>query len=92
MRSPAREPLGTVAGAHRECGLVPARFIREAALRAVPKARRTPGNAELIRQLARIGAELRQLVGGARDRDDALTAEALSRALAELLDAIRRVE
>lgn len=76
----------------RECGLPPARFIREAALGAVPKARRTPANAELIRQLARIGTELRQLAGGARDHADALTAEALSGALSELLDTIRRVD
>lgn len=76
----------------RECGLPPARFIREAALGAVPKARRTPANAELIRQLARIGTELRQLAGDARNRGDALTTDALSGALAELLDTIRRVE
>lgn len=87
-----RDEFRAVTERARECGLPPARFIREAALGAVPKARRTPANAELIRQLARIGTELRLLAGGARDRDDPLTAEALSRALAELLDAIRRVE
>ena len=82
----------TVTERARECGLPPARFIREAALGAVPKARRTPANAELIRQLARIGTELRLLAGGARDREDVPTAEALSGALVELLNAIRRVE
>lgn len=76
----------------RECGLPPARFIREAALGAIPKARRTPANAEVIRQLSRIGTELRQLAAGARDRADVLTAEVLSATLSELLDTIRRVE
>ena len=87
-----RDEFRAVTERARECGLPPARFIREAALGAVPKARRTPANAELIRQLARIGTELRQLTGGARDRDEVPTAEALSGALVELLDAIRRVE
>ena len=88
----SRDEFRAVTERARECGLPPARFIREAALGAVPKARRTPANAELIRQLARIGTELRRLAGGARDRDEVLTAEAVSGALAELLDTIRRVE
>ena len=87
-----RDEFRVVTERARECGLPPARFIREAALGAVPKARRTPANAELIRQLARIGTDLRQLAGGARAGDDALTADAVNGALAELLDAIRRVE
>lgn len=87
-----RNEFRAVTDRARECGLPPARFIREAALGAIPKARRTPANAELIRQLARIGTELRQLAGVARDRDDALTTDALSGALSELLDAIRQVE
>lgn len=87
-----RDEFRAVTDRARECGLPPARFIREAALGAVPKARRTPANAELIRQLARIGTALRQLAAGGRDRDDALTSDALSGALAELLDTIRRVE
>lgn len=75
-----------------ECGLPPARFIREVALGAVPKARRAPANAELIRQLARAGTALQQLARGARERGEAPAAAALEQALAELLEAVRRVE
>ena len=82
----------TVSERARECGLPPARFIREAALGAVPKARRAPANAELIRHLAHAGTVLQQLAGDARERANAPAQAALEGALSELLDVIRRVE
>ena len=80
----------------RECGLPPARYLREVALGAIPKARRSPANAELIRHLARIGTDLRQLitVSATHDalHDQSRSGDGLDRALSALLEAIRRVE
>ena len=75
----------------RTCGRAPARFIREVALGAVPRERRSAANAELVRQLARIGNNLNQLVSRANS-GAALPAAALDEALAELLAAVRRLE
>lgn len=75
----------------RACSCPPARFIREAALGAVPKAKRMAGNAELIRELSAIGTrlqELRSIVAGA---GNALSAERCEAALMEVLEAVRRI-
>lgn len=75
----------------RTCGRAPARFIREAALGAVPRERRSAANAEFVRQLARIGNNLNQLA--ARVHAGAPVQEAaLQSALLELLSAVRRLD
>jgi len=85
------DEFAIVAERARVCGRAPARFIREAALGAVPRERRSAANAELVRQLARIGNNLNQLV--ARVHAGAgLPTESVEAALAELLAAVRRIE
>jgi hypothetical protein len=71
----------------RTCGLPVARFVREASLGAVPRARRLPLADELIRHLARIGNNLNQMafVANATDR---LPAE---KVLDAVLDELRAV-
>lgn len=85
------DEFAVVAERARTCGRAPARFIREAALGAIPRERRSAANAELVRQLARIGNNLNQLA--ARAHSGAPVPEgALETALSELLSAVRRLE
>ena len=74
----------------RECGKPPARNIRDTALGAVPRARRSTANAAMIRELARIGNALTQLAEVARGSDT--PAEAIEAALGEVLETIRRID
>lgn len=80
-----------VAERARTCGRPPARYIREAALGAVPKARRTTGSAELIRELSDIGNTLQELRTIAESACDESVAERCEAVLLDVLDAIRRV-
>lgn len=85
------DEFAIVAERARTCGRAPARFIREAALGAIPRERRSAANAELVRQLARIGNNLNQLAARAHIGAPVLEG-ALETALAELLSAVRRLE
>lgn len=85
------DEFAVVVARARTCGRAPARFIREVALGAVPRERRSAANAELLRQLARIGNNLNQLVARAHSGAP-LPGDALDQALAELLSAVRRLE
>ena len=82
----------TVVRRARECGKPPARYVREVSLGAVPKAKRSVADAELIREIGRIGNTLHQLAKVAAERDVSLRPEALADALAELLAAVRRID
>lgn len=80
-----------VAERARACGRPPARYIREAALGSVPKAKRTAGSAELIRELSAIGStlqELRTIAGGATGETVAVRCEMV---LLNVLDTIRKI-
>ena len=79
----------------RECAKPPARYVREVALGAVPKARRSHSNAELIRDLGRIGNTLARLASAPpvtpRDNSDPTASDLLNATLTELLAAVRRI-
>lgn len=81
-----------IAGRARECGRAPARYVREVSLGAVPKARRSHANAELIRELGRVCNVLTQVAGALRESDAAAEAVAIEHALAELLTVVRRLD
>ena len=76
----------------RECGKAPARYIRETALGAVPRARRSAANAAVIRELARIGNVLTQLAEVARSSDTPADYGEIEAALGEVLETIRRID
>ena len=65
----------------RRSGLTPARFIRETALGARPRARSQAAAGPLLRELARIGRSLDQLARGAQARQDAALAAQTGAAL-----------
>jgi hypothetical protein len=77
-------------------GRPPACFLREAALGAAPRPRRTAGVDPVIAELVRLGTTLRRLRDGVASPlgPDAIrpTVDALDAALGAVLDAIRRVE
>jgi hypothetical protein len=75
----------------RMCGRAPAVYIREAALGAAPKARRVPENAELIRQLTRVGNALVALAAASGERADEAISRDVELALADVMEAVRRV-
>ena len=65
----------------RRSGLTPARFIRETALGARPKARSHAAMGPLLRELARVGRCLDQLARVAHASQDAALAAQMSAAL-----------
>lgn len=78
-----------------DCGRTPARFIREAALGAIPKPRHHADRDALLRELAHVGGELDQLArlaatGGGVPLPDSLTAR-LSIALDAHAALVRRI-
>ena len=75
----------------RVCGRAPAVYIREAAIGAVPKARRVPEHADLIRELARLGNTLSALVAAVRSDGNECLVDDADAVLTEVLDAVRRV-
>jgi hypothetical protein len=83
--------LSLVAEHARVCGLTSARFIRETALGAIPRARRHADTAQLLHELARIGRDLAQLARAARECGDVPKAERLVATLDAVLAAARRV-
>ena len=75
----------------RICGKPPARYVREVSLGATPRPRSSQANAELIRELGRIGTALTQLAATARQGGARLSAEAIDSTLAEILSIVRRL-
>jgi hypothetical protein len=75
----------------RLCGLTPARFIREAALGVVPRAKRHADTAPLLHEMARIGRDLDQLARAVREHGEVPEAERLTAALDAHLAAVRRL-
>lgn len=76
--------------AHR-CGVTPARFIREAALGLILRARRGAADDALVRELARVSHDLHALARDPhRDARDS-SAAAIDGTLRELLDVVRRL-
>jgi hypothetical protein len=75
----------------RACGLTMARYARETACGAVPRARRTATTDEALRQLVRIGNNLNQLAHVANARDQLPIEARLDAVLAELMVIARRI-
>ena len=64
------EELARIAARAEACGLRPARFIRETALGATPRARRHLDTDRLLRALAQLGGKLERAMRDARARGD----------------------
>lgn len=75
------EELARITARAHACGRTPARFIRETALGAMPKARRHDDRDALLRELARIGSSLAQLLVLSRRDDTTTVSEQLAAAL-----------
>ena len=85
------DELASLTERARACGRTPARFIREAALGAVPKPRQHAGRDPLLRELARIGRTVDQLSRLAAEGQDKALADSLRAALDAHLAAVRCV-
>lgn len=89
------DELSQIARRAQDCGRTPARFIREAALGAIPKPRHHADRDALLRELAHVGAELDQLARLAATGGNAPLSDSLSARLSTALDAhavlVRRV-
>lgn len=75
------EELRQITECARRSGVTPARFIRETALGAKPKARHHGATGPLLRELARIGRSLDQLARFAQANREATLAEQTRAAL-----------
>ena len=64
------EELSRITERARICGRTPARYIREAALGAIPKPRHHTDRDALLRELARIGGKLARLASLREKVDD----------------------
>ena len=86
----APDELAAVCGRARACGRTPARFVREAALGAIPKARHNEDRDRILLALARVGGQLsllaRRINGDKQHESDGAQ---LAAALAEHQTAIR---
>jgi len=76
----------------RLCGRAPARYVRETALGAVPRATRTQSTAPFIHQLGRLGNHLRELSDRLAERGEPAPAAEISQALAEMLAVVRQLD
>ena len=74
-----------------ECGRTVARYVRESALGAVPKARRNADLQAVLRELARSGNNLNQLAREANTRELFPDEAKIEAALAEHVAAIRHL-
>jgi hypothetical protein len=79
----APDELAAVSRRARSCGRTPARFIREAALGAIPKARHNEDRDRILLALARLGGQLSVLArrtngDNQRESDGAQLAAALA--------------
>ena len=70
-----------------DCGRTPARFIREAALGAIPKPRHHADRDAMLRELAHVGRELDQLVRLATTGAGVAVTESVTARLSTALDA-----
>ncbi|MDQ2891182.1 MAG: MobC family plasmid mobilization relaxosome protein [Gemmatimonadota bacterium] len=86
------EEWTTIVARAADCGTPPARYVRKTALGAVPRVRRLQANAELIRQLARIGNNLNQLAYVANDLGRVGEEAHFHAVLDEVIATIKRVE
>jgi hypothetical protein len=75
------DELARITARARVCGQTPARFIRETALGAIPKARQHEATGALLREMARIGKSLDELARLAQAGPDAALAEQLTATL-----------
>ncbi len=75
------DELRQITDCARRSGLTPARFIRETALGARPKAQAHAAAAPVLRELARIGRSLEELARWAQVNQDAALAGQTSAAL-----------
>jgi hypothetical protein len=86
----APDELAAVGRRARTCGRTPARFIREAALGAIPKARHNEARDRILLALARVGGQLSVLARHANGDDQGEADGArLAAALTEHRAAIR---
>jgi len=86
----APDELAAVSRRARTCGRTPARFIREAALGAIPKARHNEDRDRILLALARVGGQLSVLARRVNDGNQHESDGAqLAAALAEHRTAIR---
>ncbi len=86
----APDELAAVSLRARACGRTPARFIREAALGAIPKARHLDDRDHILLALARLGGQLSLLARRTNgDDQDGSDGAQLAAALAEHRTAIR---
>ncbi|HVH67000.1 MAG TPA: hypothetical protein VM716_03960 [Gemmatimonadales bacterium] len=85
------EELRQISECARRSGLTPARFIRETALGATPKARAHAAAQPLLRELARIGRSLDQLARVAQTSQDPALAAQTSAALEQHQALVRHV-
>lgn len=86
------DELATIAERADSCGTPAARYVRETALGVTPRARRTQTNAELIRQLARIGNNLNQIARAVNAGTQIADTVRLRIVLDEIVATIDRVE
>ena len=75
------EELARITARAQACGQTPARFIRETALGATPKARQHLDTESVLRTLGRIGRSLEQAARLVRPNGDAALAARLNVAL-----------
>lgn len=75
----------------RECGLTLARYMRETALGAVPRAKPRSLELEAVRELNRVGNNLNQLAHIANINEELPAEEKLHAVLKEVLAAARRL-
>ena len=76
----------------RLCGRAPARYVRETALGAVPRATRMQAIAPVIHQLGRLGNQLRQLSERLAERGELAPASEISQALGDILAVVRQLD
>lgn len=86
------EEWATIVSRAADCGTPPARYVREAALGETPRVRRPHANAELLRQLGRIGNNLNQLARLANLQHALPQETVLMTTLTAVLDAVQKVE
>jgi hypothetical protein len=85
------EELADITARAEACGLKPARFIRETALGAKPKARHHANTDRLLRSLARIGRRLEQVARLTRRRPGATLAKQVAAAVEEQHALVKQV-
>ena len=83
--------LARITARAQACGQTPARFIRDTALGAIPKARQDAVAVPLLCELARIGRRLDELAHLAQAGQDAALAKRVRAALDEHWALVRQV-